>query len=522
MNMPKAIHQDLKEDDSNLFLKPHPYGNGGQQQQLQQQGKKKANTEGQSNANGPQKKAVFDPTSTENVLKCYIKYHKASIESVKKKSNEITEKMLKTNMAIAERNQENALLRKQLQNIEQKVEELNKMSDALGQENRNLREKCTAVEEKYVSLETAYDKEFALLKATLAKQKAELKQNNKLLEELKALQLEKQQMVARLETMAQQKADEMAELQIKNAQLQLQISEVEAAFEQYKLQSVEQHETVQAKLTAELQQQAAELTEQIEKSERREADLQATLAKLNDVEKRGLKLQQINQQLTLEVSEVEKRLNAEIEQQKLKIEELNSQIRKLKSDEQRYQDEIELLEEAKEQLEGSKAEAAALAKCELSKVESHELKLKKNMEELQEEHLKITKALSAENAGLTQQLETLKQLYETKMNSLEEELHQKCAAHIDDQQQFAELERRKNATIAELTYKINQISTVFGQPVGTVGAMSNHQVGQKKTNEATISMKKNRFGYGNANTSRGRPSPQETENVFDKLKSSGN
>lgn len=44
------------------------------------------------------------------------------------------------------------------------------------------------------------------------------------------------------------------------------------------------------------------------------------------------------------------------------------------------------------------------------------------------------------------------------------------------------------ATIAELTYKINQISTVFGQPVGTVGAMSNHQVGQKKTNEATISV----------------------------------
>lgn len=175
-------------------------------------------------------------------------------------------------------------------------------------------------------------------------------------------------------------------------------------------------QAVQAKLTAELQQQAAELTEQIQKSEKREAELQATLAKLMDVEKRGLKLQQINQQLTLEVSEVEKRLNAEIEQQKLKIEDLNSQIRKLKSDEQRYQDEIELLEEAKEQLEASKAEAAALAKSELSKVESHELMLKKNMEELQEEHLKITKALSAENAGLTQQLEALKQLYEVSEN----------------------------------------------------------------------------------------------------------
>ncbi|XP_064538449.1 citron Rho-interacting kinase isoform X2 [Drosophila montana] len=518
MNMPKAVRQDLKEDDSNLFLKPHPYGNGGQQQQ---QGKKKANGEGHSNGNGSQKKAVFDPISTENVLKCYIKYHKASIESVKKKSNEISEKMLKTNMAIAERNQENALLRKQLHNIELKVEELNKMSDALGQENSNLKEKCTAVEEKYVSLETAYDKEFAHLKATLAKQKAELKQNDKLLEELKALQLEKQQMVARLETMAQQKADEMAELQIKNAQLQLQISEVEAAFEQYKLKSVEQNEAVQAKLTVELQQQAAELSKQIENSVKREAELQATLTTLKDVEKRGLKLQQLNQQLTLEVSEVETRLNAEIEQQKLKIEDLNSQIQKLKSDEQRYQDEIELLEEAKEQLEASKEEAAALAKSELGKVESHELKLKKNMEELQEEHLKITKALSAENAGLTQQLEALKQLYETKMNSLEEELNQKCAAHIDDQQQFAELERQKNATIAELTYKINQISNVFGQPVGTVGAMSNHHVGQKKTNEATISMKKNRFGYGNANTTIVRPSPQETDD-FDKLKNSGN
>lgn len=71
-----------------------------------------------------------------------------------------------------------------LQNIEQKVDELNKMSDVLGEENRNLKEKCTAVEEKYVSLETAYDKEFALLKATLTKQKAELKQNDKLLEEV--------------------------------------------------------------------------------------------------------------------------------------------------------------------------------------------------------------------------------------------------------------------------------------------------------------------------------------------------
>lgn len=34
------------------------------------------------------------------------------------------------------------------------------------------------------------------------------------------------------------------------------------------------------------------------------------------------------------------------------------------------------------------------------------------------------------------------------MNSLEEELNQKCAAHIDDQQQFAELERQKNVSCA--------------------------------------------------------------------------
>lgn len=63
--------------------------------------------------NAPQRAPLSDPTSPQNVLKYYVKHHKQSLEAFKKKSNEISEKMQNTNICVAEKNQENALLKKQ-------------------------------------------------------------------------------------------------------------------------------------------------------------------------------------------------------------------------------------------------------------------------------------------------------------------------------------------------------------------------------------------------------------------------
>lgn len=151
---------------------------------------------------------------------------------------------------------------------------------------------------------------------------------------------------------------------------------------------------------------------------RREAELKITVKKLKNVEERNFDLQKANQQLSIELSGANERMAAEINQHKLKIDELQNQNVKLVSDAKRYQSDIAMLAETNNQLTAANAEAADVAKCQLAKITNESIQLKLTFEELQQKHEDATNTLSAQNAELAQQLQELKKLYEVRQHKL--------------------------------------------------------------------------------------------------------
>ncbi|XP_023174493.1 paramyosin [Drosophila hydei] len=377
--------------------------------------------------------------------------------------------MQNTNICVAEKNQENALLKKQLQEVKEQLQNLKSTCSDISKEKDELKDKYTSDKKKYIELEIAYDKEFANMNAILLKQKSAMRQVENQREQLKAAQQEKQEAVAQLET-------ELAELKLQNTQLEAHIEELISTIEQYKQETVHHNE-----LKDELQEQAATLQELKENNMRREAELKITVKKLKNVEERNFDLQKANQQLSIELSGADERMSAEINQHKLKIDELQNQNVKLVSDAKRYQSDIAMLAETNNQLTAANAEAADVAKCQLAKITNESIQLKLTFEELQQKHEDATNTLSAQNAELAQQLQELKKLYETNIVTLEAELQQMDARHKEDQTKFVEMERQKNITIAELTFKVNQIKNLSALPVKIARIISSQQDEQPNT-----------------------------------------
>ncbi|KRF93974.1 cingulin isoform X2 [Drosophila mojavensis] len=406
-----------------------------------------------------------DPTSSANVLKCFVKHHKMSLEELRKKSNEISVKMEKTEIFIAERNQENAQLKRQLQDIREQLENVKAICDGLAKENCELKDKYMACHSKYIELEISYDREFSILNANMIKQKAELEQVDRLNEQLKSENFQQRQVVAQLQAVSAEKDNQLTELKLKADQLQAYNVELKELFEEYKENVSQKHERETAQLKEEVKEQAATIRELIENSEVRDVELQSALSNLKHAEEFGTELSNRNSQLSSEVSDIAHRLKVEIEDHNKKIRELNMQISELVSETKRYQFDIAKLVEANNSLKDMNNEANAALENEVAKANQESIDLKKKFEQLQQEHMDTTKTLLAEKADLAEKLQALKELHASNIIALEVEIQQKEELRLEFEQKVAELERQKNNTIAELTYKVNQIKNLSVLPV---------------------------------------------------------
>ncbi|KAL7743589.1 hypothetical protein ACLKA6_013394 [Drosophila palustris] len=574
--MPKVkTHHGGKQSDD-IFVKPP-------------QRKIKDKNEGTDNEY--HKKTLSDPVSTKNVLECLMKHHKSSVESTKQKSLAIAEKIQKANMAVAERNQENAQLKKRVCEMEQQAEKLKEQNIDLQTDINVLKQQCAALNAKYTTLETGYDEKLANLNAEKSKLKSALLDQNHqkedLQRQLKREEEQSQQVIAQWESVVREKEDQMVDLQIKLAQLQTQHSQVETAFEQEKLQ-LEQHfearlqqkETQLLLLQDEIQQQAAACAQHIEESSRqgeqsqqmiaqlesvvrekedqmvglqikctqleedsslmnaafkkekmqveqkfkalvelkekelsqlqselqqqtvvnsqlneqnvqREAELQSTLLKLGESETRCVELQKHKNQLSNEALSTAQRFESDLNEKQAKIDELYAYISSFKAGEDHLQSELKALKEANAKLVAERAEQDAYARRELIKLDSQKAELKKQLNEMEQQHLNITNKLSAEKTELAQQFGAFKEDQEKNLAELQDLLRQKEADLIACKKDYADLERLKNSTIAGLKYKMNQIGNVFAQPVGSAAALVNNKdKHQSLTENETVTLSK--------------------------------
>ncbi|XP_017870008.1 PREDICTED: spindle pole body component 110-like isoform X2 [Drosophila arizonae] len=385
-----------------------------------------------------------DPTSSTNVLKCFVKHHKMSLEELKKKSNEISVKMEKTEIFIAERNQENAQLKRQLQDIREQLENVKAICDGLARENCELKDKYMACHSKYIELELSYDRELTILNANMIKQKGELEQVDRLNEQLKSENFQQRQVVAQLQAVSAEKDKQLTELKLKADQLQAYNVELKEVFEEYKENVSQKHERETAQLKEEVKEQAATIRELIENSEVRDVELQLAVSNMKHAEEFGTELSNRNSQLSSEVSDISHRLKVEIEDHNKKIRELNMQIMELVSETKRYQFDIAKLVEANNSLKDMNNEANAALANEVARVNQESSDLKKKFEQLQQEHMDTTKTLLAEKADLAEKLQALKELHASNIIALESEIQQKEELRLEFEQKVAELERQKN------------------------------------------------------------------------------
>ncbi|TDG40488.1 hypothetical protein AWZ03_013093 [Drosophila navojoa] len=426
-----------------------------------------------------------DPTSTTNVLKCFMRHHKRSLEELKKKSNEMSEKMEKTEIYIAEKNQENAQLKKQLQDIKEQLENVKDTCNGLSKENYELKEKYMSCHKKYIELEISYDTEFTNLNANMVKQKADLESANRLNAQLRAEHIEQQQEAARIQAVLMQKESQLIEIKLKADELQAYSFELKAAFDEYKKNMSLKHEHDTTKLAEEVKEQASTIRQLIQNNEERDVELQLALSNLKKAEEYNGDLLNRNNQLSNEVSDIANRMRVEVENHNKKTGELNMQIVQMVSETKRYQSEIAKLVETNNTLKNVNLEAATAMENEMAKANQDMLDLKMKCEQLQKEHLDTTKTLLAEKADLEDKLQALKEVHEANIVALEAEIRQKEEVRSEFEQKVAELERQKNNTIAELTYKVNQIKNLSVLPVKSALLTTNQT--QPNTNKTSPS-----------------------------------
>ncbi|XP_030245177.1 synaptonemal complex protein 1-like [Drosophila navojoa] len=392
----------------------------------------------------PQKVPKSDPTSTTNVLKCFMRHHKRSLEELKKKSNEMSEKMEKTEIYIAEKNQENAQLKKQLQDIKEQLENVKDTCNGLSKENYELKEKYMSCHKKYIELEISYDTEFTNLNANMVKQKADLESANRLNAQLRAEHIEQQQEAARIQAVLMQKESQLIEIKLKADELQAYSFELKAAFDEYKKNMSLKHEHDTTKLAEEVKEQASTIRQLIQNNEERDVELQLALSNLKKAEEYNGDLLNRNNQLSNEVSDIANRMRVEVENHNKKTGELNMQIVQMVSETKRYQSEIAKLVETNNTLKNVNLEAATAMENEMAKANQDMLDLKMKCEQLQKEHLDTTKTLLAEKADLEDKLQALKEVHEANIVALEAEIRQKEEVRSEFEQKVAELERQKN------------------------------------------------------------------------------
>ncbi|XP_034490330.1 interaptin-like [Drosophila innubila] len=152
------------------------------------------------------------------------------------------------------------------------------------------------------------------------------------------------QIISQLEAQLREKEKQMLDLQMEHTQLQEHSSQMGADFEQKKRQLQQKFEgIVQLKekeishLKAELQQHTFTNAQRIEEDIRRETELQSTLIKLGESEKRCEELQHRNNQLSNEAVITVQRFESELKEKQSKIDELNIHIKSIETAKNNFQ-----------------------------------------------------------------------------------------------------------------------------------------------------------------------------------------
>ncbi|KAH8396078.1 hypothetical protein KR222_002702 [Zaprionus bogoriensis] len=297
-----------------------------------------------------------------------------------------------------------------------------------------------------------------------------MEQLNFAMRQLKAELLEQQQLNERLsqqlntEQQQQQSKDalvlvkeqQIAELTANLTQLQQQMRGEQADFKQEKLQLEQQsraqlqvEQQAQAQLRAKLQELSASLAEQKKSNAQVESALKSHQQQLQASEHHNAQLQQQQQQVLAEASDAARRLEDQLESKEAKIEELQSDVKCC-------QTQIAALQEANMQLTTNMAEAQQ----QLNRQEELMDRQKQQWDDLQQENSNTMLSLRAEKDELLEQLHRLNERHEMMQAEHITRMKQTEVEMADCNQKYEDLEREKNATIAELNQKIARISNV--------------------------------------------------------------
>ncbi|XP_034490331.1 zinc finger protein 853-like [Drosophila innubila] len=315
-----------------------------------------------------------------------------------------------------------------------------------------------AFEQEKLQLEYKFDGLAQLKETELLKVQSELQQQIVAcahhIEENSHREEQAQQIISKLEAQLSEKEMQMVDLQMEHTQLQEHSSQMGADFEQEKRQLQQKFEgLVQLKekeishLKAELQQHTFTNAQRIEEDIRRETELQSTLIKLGESEKRCEDLQKHFNKLSDEAECTVQQLESEMEEKQAEINELDEMLSSV------------LDRNEKKRLAGT-ADQDAKAQEEQKKHESQ-------MAEQKQQYNKMEQKLSLEKAELAQQFETYKEVQQKDLTELQNMLQQKEADLVSCNKDFADLERQKNSEIAQLKYKLTHIGHAFSQSVGS-------------------------------------------------------
>ncbi|XP_033241734.1 putative leucine-rich repeat-containing protein DDB_G0290503 [Drosophila pseudoobscura] len=245
---------------------------------------------------------------------------------------------------------------------------------------------------------------------------------------------------------------------------------VEFAIEKTKLvkelkQQKDELEATVSRLKYELEQQNLACGELSKRNEQEVNDIHVRLSdlqgRLNESEVLCQKQELGNKQLASEHQKKTQSLQDELNDAGAKLNELTKQNQALASqlhdDEQNYKENINTLQAKLEQLQG---QIDGLQQH-ITSLEAERDVLSNNVHQLLGEHEEMANELATAKSNFELELRSQTGILQTKLASLQMELNSK-------ENENTELERKKDAIIAELKFKMNRIGSVFEQSVSSV------------------------------------------------------
>ncbi|XP_062140505.1 putative leucine-rich repeat-containing protein DDB_G0290503 [Drosophila sulfurigaster albostrigata] len=400
----------------------------------------------------------------------------------------------------------NEILLTQLKEEEKSHEMIAKLGEELGQKDAQL----AVTEMKLAQLQ----QENKQLQTDFEVKQIELEHyhENKLQErevELSGLKGELQQLTenyaAKIKDSAQRE-QKIVELEMKlkesvNLTIEMEQKLSQAGASYIKRQQELEQETMEItdRLRAQIQQKQAEISSlelgvqqlkdnfnrQVAENDRCVAELSLTKQSLKEAETRNFEQQKHNDEVSRETLLKVERFESDAKVKDAKIDELLANIedvtKEFKSKEKNYEEVIAALKTNINEVKANHHQENEALQHDLKKCENQMDERQEQFNQVELELLARIKKLSDEQKNSAKEFDNFKELHEKTTKEQQDKLKQQEDDLEAQKKNYINMEKAKNAIIAELKYKISHVRQVFGQPVGSATILNREQ-NKAKTN----------------------------------------